>query len=112
MDKYDRFEDPKHIAWAKAVKARDNYTCQVCEASEVYLHSHHCNSWDFFVDERFDVDNGVTLCSDCHMQFHTIYGHGRNTKYQFEEFQQFVGLIKAAVWQIHSQLSREAEGDS
>ena len=93
-DLYDRFEDPRHITWAKAVKVRDGFMCQICDDTECYLHSHHMNSWDLFVDDRFDVDNGITLCEVCHMRFHGIYGHGRNTKYQFQEFDKFVSLLK------------------
>lgn len=91
---YDRFKDPEHIAWARAVKERDLFTCQICDATEVYLHSHHQNSWDYFVDERFDVENGITLCEDCHMMFHAIYGHSKNTKFQFEEFRSFTMILQ------------------
>ena len=94
VDFYNRFEDPKHIAWARAVKERDKFTCQICFATDCYLHSHHQNSWDFFETERFDIDNGITLCEKHHNDFHNMYGHGHNTKYQFEEFQQFYELIK------------------
>lgn len=90
---YNRFEDPDHIAWARAVKKRDLFTCQICNATEVYLHSHHLNSFDYFVEERFDVSNGITLCENCHIMFHDIYGHGRNTKYQFQEFKDFLKVL-------------------
>lgn len=101
MDEYDedynRFEDPRHIAWARAVKERDGFTCQVCDATECYLHSHHMDSWDLSEEGRFDVHNGICLCSDCHMRFHRTYGYQKNTRYQFEEFEKFVQLIKQAV---------------
>ncbi len=91
---YDRFQDPKHIKWAKAVKKRDKFTCQVCGTRNTYLNSHHCNSYDVFVDERFDVSNGRTLCSDCHQKLHSIYGFICNTRYQFEEFKKLCDIIK------------------
>lgn len=93
MDNYNRFEDPTHIAWAKKVKERDGFTCQICGDTNAYLNSHHCNSWDLFIDERFNVDNGVCLCVSCHTMFHNIMGHGRNTKFQFYEFKKFYNLI-------------------
>ena len=90
---YDRFQDPKHIKWAKAVKRRDKFTCQVCGTRNTYLNSHHKNSWDTFEDQRFDVHNGITLCNRCHDRFHEIYGAGRNTAYQFDEYCRMTHLI-------------------
>jgi len=93
MENYDRFEDPKHIRWARKVKERDGFTCQICGATNTYLNSHHCNSWDMFEEERFDIDNGITLCQECHKNFHAVYGVGRNTKFQFEEYQKLAAII-------------------
>lgn len=97
MDNYDRFKDPKHINWAKAVKKRDNYTCRVCGVRNVYLHSHHQNSFDWCIEQRFDINNGVTLCQTCHDRYHIIFGLGKNTKLQFEEFLYFINFIKEVV---------------
>ena len=96
---YDRFEDPKHIYWAKKVKQRDRFTCQICGDTNTYLNSHHLMSWNRFVDQRFDVSNGITLCSDCHMHFHAVYGHGNNTKYQFKEYRKLVDIIKKIAYE-------------
>lgn len=90
---YDRFSDPVYIRWARKVKRRDNFTCQVCNKTNVYLHTHHRNSWDIFEDQRFDISNGCTLCERCHQLFHNIYGSGFNTECQFDEYCQMVHLI-------------------
>ena len=92
-----RFEDPDHIKWAKAVKERDFYECQICGQSGGYLNSHHKNSYDIFVKDRFNVDNGVTLCQKHHNMFHSIYGNTTNTKYQFEEFEKMCQKISSIV---------------
>lgn len=92
---YDRFEDPDHIKWAYEVKKRDGFCCRVCGISNVYLNSHHCNSWDYFPSQRFDIDNGVCLCFDCHQSFHLIYGAGRNTIFQFHEFNKIMKIINS-----------------
>lgn len=94
MDNYDRFKDPRHIKWAKEVKKRDNYTCRICGAKNVYLNSHHINSYDFFKEQRFCVDNGITMCQNCHNSFHLIFGTGKNTDIQFREFTDMIKLIK------------------
>lgn len=94
---YNRFEDPKHKKWAKKVKIKDNFTCQVCNKKNVYLNSHHIYSFDIFVDLRFVVSNGITLCEFHHKMFHEIYGSGRNTEFQFSEFLKIIKIIKKIV---------------
>lgn len=57
----------QHRAWAKAVKRRDNYTCQRCGChSKRGMHAHHIWSFAEFPEKRYDIDNGVTLCAQCH----------------------------------------------
>lgn len=68
------------------VYKRDNYTCQVCNQVGGKLNAHHLDGWNWAVDKRFDVDNGVTLCECCHNKFHRIYDKGNNTREQFEEY--------------------------
>lgn len=73
--------------WRNDVFGRDGYTCKCCgEKASGKLNAHHLNSWDSFPEERFDIDNGITLCEGCHKTFHSEYGYGNNTKEQFWEF--------------------------
>lgn len=65
---------------------RDNYTCEKCNIRGSTLNAHHLNSFDKFPEQRFDLDNLVTLCKTCHIYFHNIYGQGNNTKKQYIEF--------------------------
>ena len=90
----DRLNDKKHIIWAKKVKERDNYTCQLClvKTSDV-LHSHHIFSYDIHINQRYKLDNGITLCQYHHSLFHSIAGLGSNNKKQFEEFKKFITLL-------------------
>lgn len=91
---YNRFEDPQHKKWAKAVKEKDNFTCQICNKQGVYLNSHHIYSWDKYVDLRFIVNNGITLCQYHHDMFHKIYGEGKNTRSQYDEYARILDIIK------------------
>lgn len=73
--------------WRKSVFERDGYACQCCGDSRGHnLVAHHLYSYDIHKDLRYDVDNGITLCECCHKAFHGIYGYGKNTKPQFNEF--------------------------
>jgi len=72
--------------WRNKVYERDNYTCQICHEQGGKLNAHHLYSWDKYEDKRFDIENGITLCEQCHRGFHSSYGYGRNTIIQFEEY--------------------------
>lgn len=72
--------------WRNKVYERDNYTCQICKVVGTKLNAHHINSWDIHEEERFDISNGVTLCENCHTNFHIIYGYGKNTKAEFNHY--------------------------
>ena len=72
----------------KDVYKRDNYTCQCCgiAGNGHNLNAHHIYSYSKYKDLRTDINNGITLCEDCHKEFHKEYGYGDNTKEQFEEW--------------------------
>ncbi|WP_102422295.1 HNH endonuclease [Bacillus amyloliquefaciens] len=73
--------------WRKLVYERDNYTCQCCgKKSKGDIVAHHLDAYSWCKDKRTDVNNGVTLCEQCHNAFHSRYGRGKNTKQQFLEF--------------------------
>ena len=90
---HSRVERASHdyIQWRNAVYHRDNCTCQCCgrrshKGSALEINAHHIANWRDNETLRYDVDNGITLCSDCHTLFHRIYGKRNNTKEQLEEF--------------------------
>lgn len=93
---FERWNDPLAVEWAKRVKVRDNYICQLCYKYGIPLHAHHLNSWNTFVNQRYELYNGITLCTKHHELFHHIYGKGNNTKFQFLQFKKSVDLFKKA----------------
>jgi len=75
------------INWRKNVYERDNFTCQRCkDDAGGNLYSHHVNNFSQYPEERFDVNNGITLCDKCHNGFHKKYGVQNNTREQLDEF--------------------------
>lgn len=82
----------EYIEWRNKVYERDNYTCQACGDSKGRnLHAHHIENYSSNPDKRFDINNGITLCNDCHNprvigSFHNIYGTKNNTKEQLENY--------------------------
>ena len=53
--------------WRKSVFERDNYMCQGCGIRGGYLEADHIQPWVLFPEQRYQVDNGQTLCRPCHM---------------------------------------------
>lgn len=45
---------------------RDNYTCKYCGKNGIYLQIHHIKSWSDYPELRFDENNIITLCLNCH----------------------------------------------
>lgn len=60
--------------WRKSVFKRDNFTCQICDERGTYLVAHHIKSFTYFPKLRFEIDNGITLCKNCHKIYHKIFG--------------------------------------
>ena len=52
----------------------------------VVLNAHHIKNWADNPDDRFDLNNGITLCEKCHSEFHRKYGKKDNTNTQLFEF--------------------------
>jgi hypothetical protein len=86
-EREDRRLLPEIIVWRKSIYKRDNYICQICHHKGGSLNAHHLMNYDKYVELRFDIDNGITLCKKCHNSFHKTYGRKNNTKKQFEEYQ-------------------------
>ena len=77
---------PEYIQWRNEVFIRDSFTCQVCGKYGSTLNAHHIESFRDNTELRTALSNGITLCEECHKDFHHQYGYGNNTKAQLIEF--------------------------
>ena len=85
LEKFRKTYEFKH--WHNEVFKRDKYTCRCCGNNKSgKLNSHHLDGYNWCIEGRTDINNGITLCEDCHKEFHQKYGYGDNTKEQFEKF--------------------------
>ncbi len=60
----------EYAEWRKAVFERDGFTCQLCGRVGGGLQAHHIRHWSTNINERYQVQNGVTLCKKCHKELH------------------------------------------
>lgn len=58
-----------NLKWKKSVLERDKHKCAKCGSTED-LNVHHILSFAKYPEARYDIDNGITLCYDCHLAAH------------------------------------------
>ena len=66
---------PSGTEIAQKVMRRDRYTCLSCGTKGGRLAAHHIFPWAGHRKLRYTLANLVTLCDECHKQFHSIYGN-------------------------------------
>ena len=72
---YKHITDTAWKIWRSKVFERDNWICQTCGkrskvGEPVYLEAHHIKGWSKYPELRYDVNNGITLCLECHRLTH------------------------------------------
>ena len=77
---------PKTRIWRKAVKLIGK--CVVCGSTEKLV-AHHLASFKDNPELRFSVENGVCLCANCHIEYHTLFMGGYSIPATLESFDEF-----------------------
>lgn len=104
----------KLATWQAKVFHRDNLTCRICGRdantlilNDIFLHSHHILSWEEYPEIRFDINNGLTLCDECHYCYH--YADNENTYeyinkvFEFRKLAEQLTIEKLAI--LHEKVS-------
>lgn len=81
---FGRFKDSNYTEWRNKVIAKAKGKCLKC--GNKGTHCHHIKNYSQYPELRFDVDNGILFCRDCHELFHVIYGKQDNDEYQLNDF--------------------------
>ena len=71
-------KSPEYQRWRREVKHRDKNTCRIC-AVQRNLHVHHIKPLEKYTEFATDLDNGITLCGNCHA---FLSGKEENTNLQ------------------------------
>jgi hypothetical protein len=77
------YSDPVYKDWRIKVYKRDKFTCQMpgCNCKK-RLNAHHIQKWASASTLRYDVDNGLTLCKNCHDK---VTGHEQHYQRLFQQ---------------------------
>lgn len=72
----------EYKSWRSKVFERDEHTCQVCYKKGGTLHADHILPFATHPDKRFDIENGRTLCLECHQNTDSYGGkmHRKNNR--------------------------------
>lgn len=78
--------------WRWKVIRRDKQ-CVLC-GNKKTRQAHHIQNGSHHPELRYDVDNGVTLCRQCHSQFHNNYKKSYRQKTTKDDWENFLALFR------------------
>ena len=76
--------------WRAKVIRRDK-RCVICNALK-NRQAHHIYHATYYPEFRFDVNNGVCLCRECHTNFHTNFKRSFRQKCDLKDWHNFLAL--------------------
>ena len=62
---------PAYKQWRISVLKRDKYKCKLCSSIEK-LEANHIKRFSEYIELRFEISNGITLCNPCHKKIRGI----------------------------------------
>lgn len=76
----------ENLNWRKLIYERDNYKCIICGTKKNGLAAHHLDGYSEFKDKRYNLNNGVTLCTDHHKDYHKQFKYKNSTREKFNNY--------------------------
>lgn len=73
-----------HHTWSLDIKKIYGFKCFICKVTKDLI-SHHLESFSENKTLRYDLNNGVCLCSNHHKMLHSVYGN-KVKKQNFNDF--------------------------
>ena len=58
-------KSPEYKRWRRDIRLRDEDACRICGV-HLNLHIHHIKPLEKYRDFATEIDNGITLCGNCH----------------------------------------------
>lgn len=77
--------------WRVQVIRRDK-KCILCNETKS-RNAHHIEDASYHPESRYDVDNGVTLCRECHTKYHCDFKRSFREKCTKDDWNNFVKLV-------------------
>ena len=81
---------PEMNTWRNLVFNLGSFTCKHCNKVGGKLHAHHKAPYSLFPKLRWELNNGMVLCENCHKKLHKtateLFGGLTCKKYQGERF--------------------------
>ena len=95
-------ESKDYKSWRFRIVNRDKFKCVLC-GSLWQVQAHHVIRWIDDEIKRFDVQNGVTLCTPCHDRHHV----GRGQEFPAYITRQLIGYLA----NYYSKLDNNRQGN-
>lgn len=81
-----KYNDTQYVTWANQTKKLYNSVCFIKKTKEEKIVVHHLNGRHWYKRDRLYILNAVPLSESLHKEFHSLYGYGKNTREQFQEW--------------------------
>lgn len=63
LKKHNRRNDMSYKEWSRNVKIRDGWKCKISDENcNGRIEAHHILSWKDYLELRYDINNGISLC--------------------------------------------------